>query len=696
MRVSGLFGWVRHNNARSAAIFAAFALLSQPMAMVVLFAPLTFVDLAHAPWYNWSGYAARYAPIVVLAAAIYFLIQMRRHVDGVRKDLDVAIVTRRDEPRLCGLIEPLAMALGIEMPAVGVIESQAMNAFACGVTRKSSALVFTRGLINGLDDDELASVIAHELIHIVNGDTRLIAAANIFMRTLTLQDAANIFKPKRYRQVAVLLFAPVLFPVYVVVAMLARLFVRFGNASRLLISSAREFVADAEAIRLTQDPAALVTALRRIENNFIILGLPPEQDAMMIAGAVHGRLATHPPIMDRIKAIVAVTGTIALEARQRRDTREDYHREKAARRDAKAVRDASAGNDARDLARIALMSTAPEMSGLKAFFSVGDSGELNVFGLRWDIAAAMLATFIAAGLMRQGDMMGFFNRMSHALDRPDKKTQTILDKVIACRGAQLGHWIGFGDPKATEEACGVTSDFVSAALGRQLLNDGSMVTESELMMMSPVAVQRINAMPKSSSPGFQPIARRPDGTTVIAPIPDPPLIDLAPSYPLPLHEAWLKLARDDLRHFVHHHHCGVLVHVHMYGETDRSVVWSITSEGEERIRFTATLEPIGENTTRVQLRIDDRQPRQKIYEVDKTKPPELVVFRPALSVPLRTHFAEEMTAALEDRLFFVDGLFNKTAFLPGDGMTGGVCMSQRQRLEGEYKRYSIHDTGDWN
>jgi Zn-dependent protease with chaperone function len=302
---------------RSTAILLSFALLSQPMAMVVLFAPLVFLDPAHAPWYNWAGYGARYAPGVALAAVGYFLFQMWRHVNAVRRDVAFCFVDHGDEPRLCGLIEPLAIASGIDAPHVGVIESPAMNAFACGVTRNLSVLVFTRGLINGLDDDELSAVIAHELIHIGNGDTRLIAAANVFMRTLGLLNRANIFKPKRYRQIAILLFAPILFPVYLGVALLAQLCVRLGYASRLMISSAREFIADAEAIRLTQDPAALVSALRGIEGDWTIAGLAPEQDAMMIAGAAQGVLATHPPIAERIEAIVAMTGAIALDSRPR-------------------------------------------------------------------------------------------------------------------------------------------------------------------------------------------------------------------------------------------------------------------------------------------------------------------------------------------------------------------------------------------
>src|SRR5882757_1309311 len=247
---------------------------------------------------------------------------------------------------------------------VGVVESGAMNAFACGASRNFSVAVFTRGAIDGLDDDELSAVIAHELIHIRNGDTRLIAAANVFLRGLGLLDRVNLFKPRRYRQVAVVLFAPILFPVYLGVGLLAQFLKRLGYASRLLISSAREFIADAEAVTLTQNPSALVSALRKIQGNSAIVGLLPEQDAMMIDGAAQGALASHPMIGERIQAIVAATGAMALETRPRRDTRTDFERRRG---EAGAVSSDSAAlgpNQVRTLVRTALTRAAPEQSGV--------------------------------------------------------------------------------------------------------------------------------------------------------------------------------------------------------------------------------------------------------------------------------------------------------------------------------------------
>jgi hypothetical protein len=102
---------------------------------------------------------------------------------------------------------------------------------------------------------------------------------------------------------------------------LRRLAVDGSHLARLLIASAREFIADAEAVRLTQNPAALVSALRRIDGRSIIPGLAAGQDAMMIDGAHEGPFATHPTIAERVAAIISVTGSMALIAPARRDTR---------------------------------------------------------------------------------------------------------------------------------------------------------------------------------------------------------------------------------------------------------------------------------------------------------------------------------------------------------------------------------------
>ena len=278
------------------------------------------------PSTGWTGYLVRWVPIVTVIGAVLFAVQMAWHVRTVRRRTDFSFVDDHDEPRLCRIVEPLAIAAGLPTPYVGVIDSPALNAFACGIRQKDAVLVFTRGLIDGLDDDEFAAVAAHEIIHIVNGDIRLIAATNVCLDTLNLLQPRPSTETRETDPGAcslpILAFVmPIMVVLILIMMFLRRVAVDGSHLVRLLIASAREYIADAEAVRLTQNPAALVSALRRIEGCSIIPGLDAGQDAMMIDGAHEGAFATHPTIAERVAAIISVTGSMALIAPARRDTR---------------------------------------------------------------------------------------------------------------------------------------------------------------------------------------------------------------------------------------------------------------------------------------------------------------------------------------------------------------------------------------
>src|SRR3954462_5531740 len=327
MQVNGLYGHVRSNDARSHALFAGFVVAFHLLAMLGLIVPLAVFDIDHAPLYGWTGYLVRWVPVVTVVGALLFAVRMAWHVRTVRRKTDFRFVDDQDEPRLCRIVEPLAIAKGLATPYVGVIDSPALNAFACGIRQKDAVLVFTRGLIDGLDDDELAAVAAHEIIHIVNGDIRLIAATNVCLDTLKLvqqrREARRVNRIWEACTLPILALGMPLMAVLILVGLfLRRVAVDGSHLARLLIASSREFIADAEAVRLTQNPAALVSALHRIEGHSFIPGLAAGQDAMMIDGAHEGAFATHPTIADRIAAVVAVTGSMALIAPARRDTRD--------------------------------------------------------------------------------------------------------------------------------------------------------------------------------------------------------------------------------------------------------------------------------------------------------------------------------------------------------------------------------------
>jgi Zn-dependent protease with chaperone function len=389
MRVNGLYGHVRSNDARSFALFAGFVASFQLLAMLALVVPLAMYDPEHAPLYGWTGYLVRWVPIVTVIGAVLFAVQMAWHVRTVRRRTDFRFVDDHDEPRLCRIVEPLTIAAGLPTPYVGVIDSPALNAFACGIRQKDAVLVFTRGLIDGLDDDELAAVAAHEIVHIVNGDIRLIAATNVCLDTLKLlQQRPNRRTANRIQVVFSMAILAAVLPMLVVLVLamnfLRRLAVDGSHLTRLLIASAREFIADAEAARLTQNPAALVSALRRIEGRSVIPGLEAGQDAMMIDGAHEGAFATHPTIAERVAAIVSVTGSMALIAPARRDTRpaelpagDGFGRRSASSREAEYLRSARQGTNAA-LARVSSGSEFNRL-GLTREMSVGAVAAIGVF-----------------------------------------------------------------------------------------------------------------------------------------------------------------------------------------------------------------------------------------------------------------------------------------------------------------------------
>src|SRR6202167_5028914 len=113
------------------------------------------------------------AAVLWIAIAYFF---HQRIVDAVTGGEDV---TRQQQPRLYNLLENLCISRGIPMPKLKIIESDALNAYATGLNRRQYAVTVTSGLLNALDDQEVESVLGHELTHIRNGDVQMMVIAVI-------------------------------------------------------------------------------------------------------------------------------------------------------------------------------------------------------------------------------------------------------------------------------------------------------------------------------------------------------------------------------------------------------------------------------------------------------------------------------------------------------------------------------------
>ena len=207
---TGLYGHVEQNRRRSLLLFAGFIVAIEIMAFVILVMPTMILDWPHCPLVSPRGYVTRYVLPVALVGLLIYAVKYWWFVGAVQKAVGFRYVDDREEPRFCGILEPLAISAGIATPSAAVIDGPALNAFACGVRADRMVVVATRGLIDGLDDDELAAVLAHEVIHIRNRDTLLLASANVFMDTLTMARGGKQVAFDDWRQMLPLLLLPVL------------------------------------------------------------------------------------------------------------------------------------------------------------------------------------------------------------------------------------------------------------------------------------------------------------------------------------------------------------------------------------------------------------------------------------------------------------------------------------------------------
>lgn len=189
---------------------------------------------------------------------------------------------RKDNLRVYNIVENLCIAGDIYMPKINIVEDSSLNAFTSGIDDKSFTVTLTTGIIDTLDDDELTAVIAHELTHIKNRDTRLLVVCIVIVglfsmiMTLSLKMIAQIGRMgmalnggrrSRGRKsggggivIYVLLIAVILLLVSSVAFLLS-------SVTRLAISRKREFVADAGGAELCGNPLALASALRKVSAN---------------------------------------------------------------------------------------------------------------------------------------------------------------------------------------------------------------------------------------------------------------------------------------------------------------------------------------------------------------------------------------------------------------------------------------------
>lgn len=222
-------------------------------------------------------------------------------------------IQRKDYPDFYNLVENLAISQGIPTPRVYLIYEDEPNAFACGMRPEKAFVAATTGLITSLKKREVEAVMAHEVGHIMNYDTRvktvvfaLIGAIAVIAQFFWICAIASFAGSgfRRNRGAAVVAFIGL---ACALVAAFASLFAFvLGPIVKALVSRQREYLADASGALITRDPDSLASALLKIDSNASVSNRPtmatshfyfskPKSNAFL--GSL---LSTHPTTQNRV------------------------------------------------------------------------------------------------------------------------------------------------------------------------------------------------------------------------------------------------------------------------------------------------------------------------------------------------------------------------------------------------------------
>ena len=247
---------------------------------------------------------------VVLIGSLYKTAALAKGGSAVAESLGGRLLnpntTHPDERKLRNVIEEMAIAAGVPVPKIYVLDDEkGINAFAAGHAPGDAAIGVTRGCMTLLNRDELQGVIGHEFSHILNGDMRLnLRIMGVIFGILCLAVIGRVLiysRGGRDRNPLMLLGLALI--------VIGAIGVFFGRLIQAALSRQREFLADASAVQFTRNPAGLSGALQKIG------GVGSQVESAHAGEASHmffgngmgkpflGALATHPPLDERIRAI---------------------------------------------------------------------------------------------------------------------------------------------------------------------------------------------------------------------------------------------------------------------------------------------------------------------------------------------------------------------------------------------------------
>lgn len=238
-------------------------------------------------------------------------------------------VTSQQAPQLYNVVNEMAVAGGVPMPRVYVIDDPSPNAFATGRDPQHSSVAVTTGLLQKMNREELQGVLGHEMSHIRNYDIRFTLIVGVLIGSIAL--LAGFFL--RYTfwfgggrrsndRGGGGGFALVLLVVGLVMAALSYV---FGTLVQMAVSRQREYMADASSVALTRNPHGLESALAKLAaDNEPLRSVNGATQHLYIVnplkkfGGGRALFSTHPAIVDRINRLRELTGDAPMDQMEMR------------------------------------------------------------------------------------------------------------------------------------------------------------------------------------------------------------------------------------------------------------------------------------------------------------------------------------------------------------------------------------------
>ena len=304
-------------------------------ALAGLFTSLVMFFMSYNHWVQSLPIFQQLVPHLLVGTMVWFIIAYFVNTAIIRKATGAHSMERKKNKRVYNLVENLCISQGMAIPKIDLIEDDSLNAFASGIDNHTYTVSLSRGIINELSDEELEGVIAHELSHIRNGDTRLLIVSVVFVglfamaRQIALHYLLGTPRRGRYKGRSGGIKGRAIM-VTLIALLVATIGYIFSSLMRFALSRSREYMADAGSAEMTHRPQALASALRKISQKPYIasvtggsIGLffdaaplfiedptkepllssdkdSDEEDFFELFDRVLALFATHPPITKRI------------------------------------------------------------------------------------------------------------------------------------------------------------------------------------------------------------------------------------------------------------------------------------------------------------------------------------------------------------------------------------------------------------